>query len=461
MIFRILTFILLTSSTIFANSLSIEEIPNITITWAGIACLLIFIIGYYFCALEEKYGIDKSKPALFMGVFMFILVGIYYFLNNLDLNLVHNHLNGLILGIAGIFFFLFVTMTYIESLVLMGVFDRLKYKIFLKAYTYKQIFWLTGFAAFFFSPIAENLITALILATVLVTIDKKRKDFLVPSAINVVVASNAGGVWSGFGDITTLMAWEAQKGSFTDFIFLFPASALGYITTAYFLSKFVPNEVPNYEMKQGIKPKVHEGAKIIIALGLLTIIISILSHHILHLTAMWGMMFGLSLLNLYSYWLKRRCGNDYFNVFRTIAKIENNTLLFFFGILSAGSILYFTGWLAMIEIAYESNISGGIWTNVGVGFLSAFIDNIPVMSTILRVNPTMQIDEWMLVTLTTGVGGSILAFGSAASIAVMGKLYGIYTFKAHFKYAWTIVIGYFVSIGIWYLQYEVLGWYIK
>ena len=48
-------------------------------------------------------------------------------------------------------------------------------------------------------------------------IEKERKDFLVPGAINIVVSANAGGAWSPFGDITTLMAWTAGKGTFTDF----------------------------------------------------------------------------------------------------------------------------------------------------------------------------------------------------------------------------------------------------
>ncbi len=456
MLSKILTLLLIINQTIFAETINHETIRNIAFTWVGFVCLFLFIVGYYFAAFEKKYNIDKSKPMLFVGVIMFILVGIYYFINDLDLNLVNNQLNDLILGIAGIFFFLIVAMTYIESLVLMGVFDRLRYKIYLKGYTYKQLFWLTGIIAFFFSPIAENLIAALILATVLITVEKSRKDFLVPSAINIVVATNAGGVWSGFGDITTIMAWEAGKGTFVDFIFLLPSSLIGYIVTAYFLSRFVPNETPCFE-KTNEEPKHHEGAKVIISLGILTIILSIIAYQVLHLSTMWGMMFGLSLLNLYSYWLKIKCGNDYFNVFRAIAKIENNTLLFFFGILSAGSVLYFTGWLMVVATTYESNI----FSFVRVGFLSAFIDNIPVMSSILKANPTMTVDKWMLVTLTAGIGGSILAFGSAAGIAVMGKLYGIYTFMAHLRYAWTIILGYFVSIAIWYLQYEVLGWYIK
>ena len=192
--FKVLMTLLLVSISLFASATTTEANPDITMTWLGFATLFIFVIGYYFVAAEEKYHIDKAKPALFIGTFMFILVAIYYALNDLNMDLVNKEANHLILEIAGIFFFLFVAMTYIESLLHMRVFDRLKYNLVSKGYTYRKLFWVTGFLAFFISPVADNLTTALILSTVLITIEKTRKDFLVPGAINIVVAANAGGV---------------------------------------------------------------------------------------------------------------------------------------------------------------------------------------------------------------------------------------------------------------------------
>jgi len=443
--------------SLFASSATSTEIPDLTMTWVGFATLIIFVIGYYFVAAEEKYAIDKAKPALFIGTFMFILIAIYYALNGMDMDLVHTQAQHLILEIAEIFFFLFVAMTYIESLIHMGVFDRLKYNLISKGYTYRKLFWVTGFLAFFISPIADNLTTALILSTVLITIEKTRKDFLVPGAINIVVAANAGGAWSPFGDITTLMAWTAGKGVFTDFLFLFPASISGYVVTAFLLSRFVPNIKPDFDATKEEKPKMHEGAKTIIYFGVLTIFCAVMSHQVLHLPAMWGMMFGLALLKVYSYGLGKKYGKDHFNVFHSMAKIENNTLMFFFGILAAVGALYFVGWLALASVVYNPEILGPTWSNIGVGFLSAIVDNVPVMSAILKANPTMGLDQWMLVTLTAGIGGSLISFGSAAGVGVMGKLHGIYTFGSHMKFAWTVFVGYVISILIWYFQYHILG----
>jgi len=431
---------------------------NLATTWVGWLSLAVFVIAYYFIATEDKYEVNKAKPALFAGTFMFMLIGIYYAINGLNPEPLHDELEHLILEIAEIFFFLLVAMTYIETLIERGVFDLMKFKLVSKGYSYKKLFWLTGFLAFFISPVADNLTTALILSTVLFTIDKKNLSFLVPGAINLVVAANAGGAWSPFGDITTLMAWTAGKGEFVDFLFLFPASIVGWLVTAFLLSMSVPDGQPPFDAASEKKPVVADGGMGVAYLGVATIVMAVLGHQFFHFPAMWGMMFGMAVLKLYSIHLTKS-GQNGFNIYINMQKVENDTLLFFFGILSAVGALHYLGFLHYIHSVYE--MAGPTVTNIGVGFLSAIVDNVPVMSAILKSSPDMDLAQWMLVTMTAGVGGSLISFGSAAGVGVMGRLHGIYTFGSHMKHAWTILVGYVVSVAIWYLQYEVLGMYIK
>jgi Na+/H+ antiporter NhaD/arsenite permease-like protein len=426
---------------------------DLTGSMFGLAMLLFFIAGYFFIATEEKYQINKAKPALFMGTAMFMMIAAYYAINGFSMDPLHHNIEHLILEISEIFFFLYVAMTFIEALIERNVFEVLKYKLITKGLTYRQLFWATGIIAFFLSPVADNLTTALILSTVLITLEKDRKDFLVPGAINIVVAANAGGAWSPFGDITTLMAWTAGKGVFTDFLYLFPASVLGWLVTAYLLSRFVPTEKPA-ELGDVEAPQIHHGGKTIIYLGVFTIASAVLSKQLLHLPPMWGMLFGLSILKLYTYQLKKRVKID-INIFSSVAKIEHDTLLFFVGILAAVGGLHFLGFLDMAVKLYETFSPTAV--NIGVGILSAIVDNVPVMSAVLKANPELGLDQWMLVTLTAGVGGSLISFGSAAGVGVMGKMHGVYTFGSHMKYAWTIAIGYIVSVSVWYVQYEILG----
>ncbi len=439
----------------FSFAQDVEPQSHLMYTWIGITTLGISLLGYYIVINEKKLQVDKSVPALFTGVFLFILLAFYFYINNLDISLVEAEAHAVILEITEIFFFLFVAMTYIEALVHLNVFERLKYKLVSRGYDYKKLFWLTGFAAFFISPLADNLTTALVMSTVLVTIERQRKEFLIPAAINIVVAANAGGAWSPFGDITTIMAWTAGKGAFTDFLMLFPASFIGYIISAYLLSMIVPDDKPKYYevMKEA---KMKKGAKVVMFLGIFTIFCSIVSHQYLLFSALWGMMFGLALLKLYSYVLKLQYGQGHLNVFEMITKIEHNTLMFFFGVLAVVGALYFTGWLSLISTVYDSQNLGATYSNIVIGILSAFVDNVPVMSAVLRANPDMDISNWLLLTLTAGIGGSLISFGSAAGIAMMGRLRGIYTFQSHLRYTWIILLGYFVSIFIWYIQFNVL-----
>jgi len=429
---------------------------HLTTTWVGILSLIIFLVGYYFIATEDKYHINKAKPALLAGTSIFMLIGLYFSLNGLDGHHLETEIEKLIVEIAGIFFFLLVAMTYIEAMIDRGVFSALRYRLVSHGYSYKKLFWVTGLLAFFISPVADNLTTALILSTVLLTIDKENKSFLVPGAINIVVAANAGGAWSPFGDITTLMVWVDGKGSFTEFLFLFPAAFIGWFVTALLLSRFVPDGEPPFNADEK-KEDIREGGKVIIGLFAFTIAMAVLSHQVLHLPAMWGMMFGLAILKIYVYYINQNSGPTQLNAFSWIAKIENDTLLFFFGILAAVGGLHFLGFLEYFTALYSQ--FGATVVNIGVGFLSAVVDNVPVMSAVLKANPDMGADaqsQWMLVTMTAGVGGSLISFGSAAGVGVMGKMHGIYTFSSHMKYAWTVLIGYIVSIAIWYVQFEIL-----
>ena len=448
----------------FGSGDAAGEALNLTTTWVGIASLIIFVVGYFFIATEENFHIDKAKPAIFIGTFMFLLIGFYMLANGLDVHLLQNEVNHLILEISQIVFFLMVAMTYIEALIERDVFNALKYNLVSKGYTYKRLFWLTGVLAFFISPVADNLTTALILSTVLLTIDKNNTNFLVAGAINIVVAANAGGAWSPFGDITTLMAWAAGKAPFIDFFALFPASIIGWLVTAFLLVRIVPAGSPHFDPAAEPKVSIKKGGKVVIGLGVTTIFSAVMMHQLFHLPAMWGMMFGFSLLSIYTYIYKKTNKNEEpMHVFHYMSKIENNTLFFFFGILAAVGALHFVGFLNYAVSLYDK--FGATAVNIGVGFLSAIVDNVPVMSAVLKANPMMGADagenlsQWLLVTLTAGIGGSMISFGSAAGVGVMGKLKGIYTFGAHMKYAWTVVAGYIVSVVIWYIQFEIFHLY--
>jgi Na+/H+ antiporter NhaD/arsenite permease-like protein len=121
--------------------------------------------------------------------------------------------------------------------------------------------------------------------------------------------------------------------------------------------------------------------------------------------------------------------------------------MFFYGVIVCVGGLGTLGYLGLASRVLYGSL-GATAANVLVGLLSAVVDNVPVMFAVLAMHPDMSHGQWLLVTLTAGVGGSLLSVGSAAGVALMGQARGIYTFGAHLRWAWAIALGYAASVGM-------------
>ena len=422
---------------------------DLTTSYVGYISLIIFVLAYALVMVEEFSHLRKSKPVIISAALIWGIIAFYFssqpgsHSENIEQALEHN-----ILEFAELFLFLLVAMTYINALQERNVFDFIRYKLISKGFNFRQLFLLTGVITFFLSPIADNLTTALVMCSVLLACGKGNNKFLAIGCINIVVAANAGGAFSPFGDITTLMVWQAGIVDFFTFFNLFIPSVVNYVIPATIMYFFVPNEKPNVSSDKII---IKRGGKVIIFLGLFTIFSAVNFHNILHLPPMLGMMFGLGLLGLYSFYLKITFNPEYeerkFDFLRKVSKAEWDTLLFFFGVILSVGGLGFIGYLTLIsEYLYVG--LGATYANFLVGILSAIVDNIPVMFAVITMNPAMPTEQWLLVTLTTGVGGSLLSIGSAAGVALMGQARGYYTFFGHLKWAPVIFLGYIASIYV-------------
>jgi Na+/H+ antiporter NhaD/arsenite permease-like protein len=327
------------------------------------------------------------------------------------------------------------------------VFEKLKVWLINKGFSFRQLFWLTGFLAFFMSPIADNLTTALVMGAVVLAVGSGNARFISIAFVNIVVAANAGGAFSPFGDITTLMVWQKGLVSFEQFFSLFLPSLVNFIIPAGIMHFAIKNEKP--EAVEG-NINIKSGGIVITFMFLLTIATAVSFHNYLHLPPAMGMMTGLGYLMVISYFVKRRHNpseptSEGFDIFKKVANAEWDTLLFFFGVIVSVGGLGFMGYLALASEAMYVQL-GATYSNVLVGILSAIIDNIPVMFAVLTMTPDMSLGQWLLVTLTAGVGGSLLSIGSAAGVALMGQSKGHYTFGSHLKWIWAIALGYGASI---------------
>ena len=421
---------------------------NLTASYVGILSLIIFSIAYAAVMVEEFSHLRKSKPVIISAALIWGIIAFYFSSNKEIGHEIEQALNHNILEFAELFLFLLVAMTYINALQERNVFDVIRYKLISRGFNFRQLFLLTGVITFFLSPIADNLTTALVMCSVLLSCGKGNTKFLSLGCVNIVVAANAGGAFSPFGDITTLMVWQAGIVEFITFFKLFIPSVFNYIIPAAIMYFFIPKEMPSVSSESVV---IKRGGKVIIFLGLFTIFSAINFYNILHLPPMIGMMFGLGLLGLYSFYLKitynPEMDDQKFDFLRKVSKAEWDTLLFFFGVILSVGGLGFLGYLSLVsEVLYDG--LGATIANSLVGIFSAVIDNIPVMFAVITMRPEMSTDQWLLVTLTTGVGGSLLSIGSAAGVALMGQARGYYTFFGHLKWTPVIFLGYIASIYV-------------
>ncbi|WP_281645178.1 sodium:proton antiporter NhaD [Parendozoicomonas sp. Alg238-R29] len=426
----------------------------------AIGCLIVFTVAYLAVIFEEQLHLRKSKPMLLAAGIIWVMISILAGQQGIDKTTIEEAVMYDLEEYAALLLFLLVAMTYVNALEERGVFQTLRVWLVAQGFSYRALFWVTGVLAFFISPIADNLTTALVMGAVIMSVGKDQPKFVVPALVNVVVAANAGGAFSPFGDITTLMVWQAGKVDFFGFFSLFLPSVVNFILPALLMSPFIPNEHPAPITG---KVRMRTGAKGMCFLFLITITLAVTFEQVFHLPPFLGMVTGLSLLMFYTWILKLRTGGyisdhreahirkyGHLDTFEKVSHAEWDTLFFFFGVMFAVGGLSYLGYLQMLSEGMYGNV-GPFITNVAAGLMSAVIDNIPVMFAILDMSPEMNEFQWLLITLAAGVGGSLLSVGSAAGVALMGVSKGNYTFMTHLRWSWAVLIGYFASIATHWL----------
>jgi Na+/H+ antiporter NhaD/arsenite permease-like protein len=466
-----------------AGSISQAHPLDLTQHWAGYLALFVFAVAYILAMTEEVTELKKSKPMVFAASLIWIFIAVFYTKGGMS-EQAGVAFRVTLESYGELFLFIMVSMTYLNAMEDRGVFDSLRVWLLSKNFSYRQLFWITGFQAFFISSGCNNLTTALLMGSVILAMGKECPRFVTLSCINVVVASNAGGSFSPFGDITTLLVWQKGVVPFTDFFSLLIPAIVNFTIPAAIMHFFIPQERPAAVMEaQDMK----RGGWIIIFLFVLTIITSACFENFLSLPPAAGMMMGLTYLKFFSYCLQKtrdshsilipvdltdakidhfgpmkRMNNPQaevnqqlakelpFDVFQKVANLEWDTLLFFYGVMVGVGGLSFIGYMEVASHHLYGSHDPTV-ANILVGIASAFVDNGTIMLSVLTMAPDISQGQWLLVTLTAGVGGSMLAVGSAAGVGLMGQAKGIYTFTSHLKWTPVIVLGYFGSIAAHFL----------
>lgn len=431
--------------------------------WLAVA---IFVLAYAIVISEEFTDLRKSKPVIVGAGIIWVLVALAYAQHG-QADTAARLLRDNLLEYAELLLFLLSAMTFINTLEERNVFRALKSWLAASGFSLRTVYWLTGLLAFFISPFADNLTTALVMAAVTLAVGAGNTKFVALSCINIVVAANAGGAFSPFGDITTLMVWQKGVVKFEQFFALFAPALVNWLVPAALMALAVPRGKPQASAE---RTPVKHGGYGVTALFIATIAMTVAMHQFLHLPPFLGMMTGLGLLKVYGFFIRRddlrhppaipEPDNEAFNfrdyykpaikpfdIFISMKRAEWDTLMFFYGVVLCVGGLGALGYLAGLSHTLYQGL-GATTANVLIGIVSAIIDNIPIMYAVLGMNPDMPLGQWLLVTLTAGVGGSLLSIGSAAGVGLMGQARGTYTFFAHLRWSWAIALGYAASVWV-------------
>ncbi len=454
-IFRIDTrhfFIFILSLFLPSLSFAQEVAPPLDLTHSivGYCAVALTVIAYIAAMSEDVIDLKKSKPMVLSAALIWFAICIYYAMHG-EAKVASLAFESNLLAYIELLLFILVSMTYLNTMKERGVFDGLRIILLNRQYSYRQLFWITGWLAFVLSTVINGLTVGLLMGAIVLAVGKSQPKFISLACLNVVVAANAGGTMSPLGGISTLFVWQSRILHFTEFFALTIPCLINFLVPATLMYFSVPKETPAISQQSiGLR----RGSKRIIFLFVLTLGITVSSNVLLELPPAAGMMAGLGLLQMFSFYLVKSEKAQFqgtekrtrtLDIFKSIGDIDWDTLLFFYGAMMIIGAVGFVGYLDTVAhfLFREMNVTVA---NIMIGLSSAFVDNGTLMFAVLSMHPDIPVEQWLLLTLTLGVGGSLLAIGSAPGVGLMGQVKE-YTFGFHLRWMPAILLGYFLSIA--------------
>ncbi|HCB39392.1 MAG TPA: sodium:proton antiporter [Gammaproteobacteria bacterium] len=398
------------------------------------AILLVLVaLGFLSIVIEDIVHIDKAKTTLFFGSLVWVLFFISPpgQLNSAELM---HALNENLLDIATLWLFLMAAMTFVAYLSSKGLIDGLVNQLLPAKMSERSLMMITGLFAFVFSSMADNVTCTLVCVTVLLSLNLPR-DKLLRYVVLVVFSTNAGGAALITGDVTTLMIFLAGKVAIPSLLLLILPAMVAVMVLAWMLSLPLKGELTF--TKQA--PRFSGGDLLVGALFFLTILGTIGGNVAFGIPPVLSFLFGLSLMFMVVQFMNRdEPILDY------VRRIEFDTLLFFLGVLLLVGMLKELGVLAYFPELYQ--YMPAMAANFVVGLLSALFDNVPLTAALLKSGISMDLREWLTLTYAVGVGGSLLAIGSAAGVVAMSKVESL-TFGAYLRFSGYLLVAYSVGFA--------------
>ncbi len=441
----------------------------------GYVVLTIFLVSLLLIVLEVRLGMDKFKPALLM-MSSVVVLGIYYLLSDdpegfQALKQMQSETKE---GLFALIAFMAFMWMIVEILNERNVFGAMTEFLMERGLGPKGMFWVMGGLCALLSPIISSLTTAMVFGRSIRNISSNEKYTHVVLC-NIIVASNSG-VWF-IGTSTSLMVILSEKLNLLDLLMLIPSTIVGWVLSALMLHFIYLNPLGSNGLiktrqereaarlayiqrraEDAIHPahargKMKPGGMALALVSILSIVIATLFNLLLHVDIEFALGAGLGFIAIYIGYLRNKGINIDLNV--QLQKVEWTTLMYYIGIITGVAALNHVGWLQFL--AHLFDILPPTMANVLIGLASSAVDNNLVEAAALMSNPALDHNQWALNAMMIGIGGSLTVVGSAAGVMAM-SIDKSYTFSVHLCFLPAVMVNFFGSLGVWYLQFELLRW---
>lgn len=386
--------------------------------------IIVFVVGYVAITLEHELKINKTAPALIIGVLTWVIYA-FFTSDKVHLNWeLIEHLG----DISSILFFLFGAMTIVELIDSHDGFSLITNKIRLT--NKRKLLWIIAFLTFFMSSVLDNLTTTIVMVSLLRKLIQEKNLRLLFVGI-VIIAANAGGAWTPIGDVTTTMLWIGGQIS--------TEATMRTLFIPSIISLLIPLSILTFKVNGDITPQISAlnsnpsadcnqlQKRNMLFIGLLTLVLVPVFKYFTHLPPFMGILIGVGVLWIYTDYLHRKLESDNkkkITLESALHRVDFSSILFFLGILLAVAALQTSGILEMASKVLNERIGNLNLIVIAIGLMSSVVDNVPLVAAAQGMYDLSQFPMnhyfWQFLSYCAGTGGSLLVIGSAAGVAAMG-----------------------------------------
>jgi len=299
------------------------------------------------------------------------------------------------------------------------------------------------------SAFVENVATVLIVAPIALALAKKLEINPVNMMIAIAISSNLQGTATLIGDPPSMLLGGFAKMNFFDFFFFHGKPSIFFAVEIGALASFVFLYFLFKKHSQKMKlVKIEKVSSWVPTIVLVSLIVLLASSSFFDAGFSYSGIICMA-LGIFSFFWEKIVNKS--SLRKDLKEMDWETTFFLMGIFVIVGSITITGW---IETA-SNLLSGWIGGNVLLGYiliisisvaLSAFIDNVPFLVTMLplvmSITEKLGISPYLfLFALLTGasVGGNITPIGASANIVACSILR---------KNGYNVKFGHFVKIGL-------------